>query len=140
MPRVTAGEVRAVTGEPATVDPAAAIATATFWVDKLLAVGPPIKISDSVQLTQIELYLAAHFLYLTVREGPMAAEAFGDASERYHNIYEQGLGASRFGQQAMMFDTTGTLTNWSKNATAKGPLKAQLSVIGDSTDVTEYGL
>jgi hypothetical protein len=130
MPRVTDVEVRQLTGEPDTVDPAQAIAVASHFTDTLLAT--PGKITDADTLKYVELYLAGHFLLMQEREGPMARESFGDTSEAYHNIYGPGLEASRFGQQAMMFDTTGTLTAWSRNSTTKNKLKALFRVVGDA--------
>jgi len=105
MPRVSEDQVRGVTNEPSTVDASQAIDAATLFVDEeLVGKGP----SDA-RLVQIELYLAAHFLAITTREGPLAAETMGDASERYHNIYTAGLRSTRFGQQAVLLDTSGTL-------------------------------
>src|SRR3972149_6681693 len=105
MSRVTEDQVRGVTGEPTTVDAAQAIETATLLVDEELATAG---LSDA-RLTQIELYLAAHFLAITAREGPLAGETLGEASERDHNIYAAGLRSTRFGQQAVLLDTSGVL-------------------------------
>lgn len=70
-------------------------------------------------LELIELYLSCHFAALSQTEGPLAANSMGEATERYHNIYASGLRATRFGQQAIVFDTTGTLSNMA--ATAENP-------------------
>jgi len=61
-------------------------------------------------LKVIELYLAAHFLIMTEERGGLIVEHFGDATNRYADVFKDGgLYMTRFGQQAITFDTTGTL-------------------------------
>lgn len=127
MPRVTEDQVREVANQPATVDASFAIDIATLLVDEDLATLSP-ALSDE-RLRQIELYLAAHFLTLTVEEGPKAAEALGDATERYHNIYAAGLRSTRFGQQAILLDTSGTLAEQATKAENVSKKDAQFTVV-----------
>lgn len=127
MPRVTEDQVREVANQPATVDASFAIDIATLLVDEDLATLSP-ALSDE-RLRQIELYLAAHFLTLTVEEGPKAAEALGDATERYHNIYAAGLRSTRFGQQAILLDTSGTLAEQAAKAENVSKKDAQFTVV-----------
>lgn len=65
------------------------------------------------RLTLIELYLAAHFVCITEERGGIAAEKIGDASERYQPVATGkdigGLATTRYGQQALAMDTSGTL-------------------------------
>lgn len=84
---------------------------------------------DNETLFAIETYLASHFYYLGVREGPLAAEIIGDATERYHQIYSKGLDATRFGQQAVMLDPTGVLAAMADLANNPQRKKAQFQVI-----------
>lgn len=84
---------------------------------------------DSETLFAIETYLASHFFYVGIREGPLAAEIIGDATERYHQIYSKGLNATRFGQQAVILDPTGVLAAMADLADNPQRKKAQFQVI-----------
>lgn len=75
-------------------------------------------------LRLIELYLAAHFLALAEEQGAIMRDAYGDASTLFANVYEGGLKMTRFGQQAIAFDTTGTLAKLSTNK-----LRAEFRVV-----------
>jgi hypothetical protein len=125
MARVTESQVRSVAGEPSSVDASSAISVANLIVDEELY---DTTLSND-RLTMIELYLSAHFLVLTTREGPMAAQALGDATERYHNIYQAGLMSTRFGQQAVLLDSTGTLAAIAAKAADPSRKDAQFTVI-----------
>jgi hypothetical protein len=80
-------------------------------------------------LRSIELYLAAHFTTLAWEKGPLAAVQIGEATERYHDIYKAGFSSTRFGQQALLLDTTGILSDMSANA-ASPMRRAEFTVIG----------
>lgn len=128
MPRVTEDQVRALVGEPdSVVDAAPAVDAASLLVTEELA-SRTLPHSDE-RLALIELYLAGHFLYLTVREGALAAEVLGDATERYHNIYFAGLRSTRFGQQAILLDTSGVLAAIAAKAENLDRKDAQIQVI-----------
>lgn len=75
-------------------------------------------------LTQIELYLAAHFLAIAEEQGAIMRDAYGDASTLWADVYGKGLHMTRFGQQAMLFDTSGTLAKLNT-----GKLRAEFRVI-----------
>jgi len=76
----------------------------------------------------ITQYLAAHFATLSREGGALATNSLGEATERYHNIYGAGLKATRYGQQAIAFDVSGTLA--SLTAMADKPARnAQFGVI-----------
>ena len=79
--------------------------------------------------TQIELYLAAHFAVITLEKGGLTSKKIGDAEETYQafnarNISVVGLSATRFGQQAILLDSSGKL-----GALSSKPVKAQFKVI-----------
>lgn len=114
MARVADADVRACTGIPTEGDTTSAIGVAEEIVTDFIVVAD--STLSAAKLANIELYLASHFFYLSVRGGPLAAEELGDAKERYHNIYSAGLKATIFGQQAMMLDVTGTLAKMSDRA------------------------
>jgi len=93
--------------------------------DQLLSSG----LSDKV-LALIETYLAAHFATLSTEKGALAEKGIGEAREKYHNIYKGGLSATRFGQQAMMFDSSGKLATISSVAENTAVRKASFTVVG----------
>ncbi len=75
-------------------------------------------------LEKIELYLASHFVALTVDQGGLTRSKLGDADESFANVYEAGLKSTRFGQQALALDTSGIL-----NRVAATTLKAEFRVV-----------
>lgn len=74
-------------------------------------------------LKLVETFLAAHFYTLTKERGTLASQTMGDATDRFHNVYTKGFGATRFGQQALVLDTSGTLA--SESAKADSPVTKQ---------------
>ena len=95
------------------------IDTANLFVDEHL-LG---ELSEAM-LAKIELYLAAHFVALTEEGGGVVRTSFGDSADSYANIYEAGFQSTRYGQQALALDTTGTLTRISKPT-----MKAEFRVV-----------
>ena len=83
------------------------IDTANVLVDTYLAASG---LSESV-LEKIELYLAAHFVALTEEGGGITRKKIGDADESYANIFEEGFRSTRFGQNALALDSSGTLAS-----------------------------
>lgn len=74
----------------------------------------------------IELYLAAHYLAITEERGALTRSYFGDAEEWLEGrIYSSGFGSTRFGQQAIALDPSGTLATVSHST--KG--SAQFEVV-----------
>lgn len=86
--------------------------------------------SDMIDL--ITLYLAAHFVCLTEESGGLKRSRMGEADETYRipGDKDTGLAFTRYGQQAMILDTTGTLAAISTN---KG-LKALFNIVGTPGD------
>lgn len=124
MSRIINQQVQVLVGD-SSLDASSFIETATIFVDaNLLDQG-----LTTDQLAQIELYLAGHFAMVTATEGPLAAQTLGEGSERYHNIYAAGLKATRFGQQAILLDTSGVLANLAARAEAPNKYTAQFQVI-----------
>jgi len=123
--RVFNEQVLKVTGDPSSVDAEPAIAVANLLVDELLG-GQSL---TEARLTQIELYLSAHFVSISQRDGPLAAQVLGEATERYFNIYGAGFSSTRFGQQAMILDTSGILAEESSRAQNPGKKDAEFQVI-----------
>ena len=129
--RVTATEVRTITGEPVStaVDLPMLIAT-TLVDDNLASSGQSV-----AALKNIELMLAAHFTLLTVENGPLAKKTIGgDTSEGYHQVYKGGLLSTRFGQQAVAMDTSGVLAELSDRAENPSRKTALFSVVGTAAE------
>lgn len=62
------------------------------------------------KLTQIELWLSAHFL--AIRDQRVESEGVaGEWQARYQGKTGMGFEATTYGQQALMLDTTGTLAS-----------------------------
>lgn len=120
MARVTSSEVGNLIKTNFDVD--AFIATATLMVDETL-VGQGL--SDA-RLIQIELWLAAHFVAVAEERGALLGSNKGESEEEYGVKVGEGLNMTRFGQQALMLDTTGLLAEQGTNTSVK---KAQYRVV-----------
>lgn len=118
---VTAQQVATIVDTSTDCAPFLATANAIFNAT-LQGKGLPSDLSD-----QIILYLAAHFAVLTTESGGLKRSKLSEADESYRipGDKDTGLSFTRFGQQAMLLDTSGTLAGLSTN---KG-LKALFEVI-----------
>lgn len=119
--RVTDSEVRTLLGAESSLEVAPYVATANLLVTEEL--GSAGLTTD--RLTQIELYLAAHFAALTPN-APQANMTQGESGEdriRLGGQFGMGFDQTRFGQQAMAMDTSGNLRRLQKP-------KASFSVFG----------
>ena len=61
-------------------------------------------------LKEIERWLSAHFV--AIRDPRVKSESIGGISTSYQGTTGEGLKSTLYGQQAIMFDTTGTLANF----------------------------
>lgn len=118
---VTSDDVKAIYPTSLTVDPFLAIAqtmTTNLLSDKGL---------DSDTTDSIVIYLTAHLLVLTAENGGLRRDRMGDADESYitPDPKAQGFASTRFGQMAMILDSSGTLAG----AGASAGLKASLEVV-----------
>lgn len=92
----------------------------------------------SLSISRRELitkYLAAHFAVLTLERGGLVRQEIGESSDTYKEGSNTQMGylMTRFGQQAIALDTSGTLAT---NATPKQ--KAEFRVVTPSTSA-QYG-
>jgi hypothetical protein len=107
MARITDAEVRELVEVDDDTDIDWAVQAAEEMVDEhLLSVG----ISPAIQ-SRIALFLGAHFVALAYERGSLIRESTGQASASYANIFSEGLRATRWGQQALALDSSGTLAN-----------------------------
>jgi hypothetical protein len=87
------------------------------------------------RLDVITKYLAAHFVCLVEENGGITGEKVGSSENRYIGVpttyksVTRGLNITRYGQQALAFDTTGLLAA----ATANSGMKAQFKHIKSCT-------
>lgn len=99
--------------------------SANVIVDALLGTS---SLSSPV-LTLIEMYVAAHLYTVSEERGSLAAETIGDVTERYHNTYKAGFGSTRFGQQAIVLDSTGVLARESAKAEKAAIKSAEFRIL-----------
>lgn len=98
------------------------IDTASVYIDAHLV--PGAGHSDDI-LAKIELYLATHFVAISEEKGTLKFSKTGDASEAFSTTgLGEGLNATRFGQIALILDTSGILAS---KGTSK--LKAEFRII-----------
>ena len=101
------------------VDLSVFIQAASVQVDTIAALGT---LSAAV-LKEIERWLAAHYVSMRVRQDAKAT--MGDTSHTYEGKTGMGLLSTRYGQQAVLLDTTGTLAN-------AGKQRAKMTYLGAS--------
>ena len=120
MARVTDDLLRTVIELEDDLDTSTFIDTANVIVNTFIV---PTYTVEAI-LVKIELYLAAHFASLMSERGGLIRSMQGDASETYADIYDKGYRATRFGQQAIVLDPSGTLASMSTDK-----VKAQLELV-----------
>lgn len=122
MPRVTATTVKEIVATSLSDDVVNQnhIITANTLVTEHLGTST----LSAAMLTQIELYLAAHYVALTEEGGALTRDKMGDADTSLANIYDMGLQGTRYGQQALSLDSTGALS-----AATTTKLKAEFRVV-----------
>lgn len=118
MALVTPAQVAAIVNPNiniSTTDLSSYIATADLIVNEELSN----RGLSTARLTQIELYLAAHFATVTLERGGLARQRIGQGGpeDTYKTIQatSEGFLSTRFGQQAVALDTSGRLGALSKN-------------------------
>lgn len=113
MPRVIQSDVREIiTTDKVDLQPF--IIAANLLITNVLAtsgLGDPL-------LKEIERWMSAHFIAMAGTDsdtGQVVEEKIGDASVKYdQGDFRKNLGATRYGRQAMLLDTTGKLANLGK--------------------------
>lgn len=124
---VTDANVKAIIDTSRDTTPFIATATAVVTAAGLLSKG-----LDATLIDPITLYLSAHLVCLTEEMGGLRRSKTGDADESYRvpGEKEKGFATTRYGQQAMILDTTGTLAAMGANQ----GLKAQFEVVSYADD------
>lgn len=116
MARVQTADVKVLIDTELT-DLSVFIQAATVQVNAVAALG----LLDAATLKEIERWLAAHYVAMRTRQDAKAV--MGDSSHTYAGKTGEGLSFTRFGQQAMLLDTTGTLA-------ALGKRRASITYLG----------
>lgn len=129
---VTDADVKAVINTSSNT--ASMIATAEVIVSEVLQG----KGLSADLLKQITIYLAAHFVCLKDEYGGLRRSKMGEADESYRvpGDKDTGLAATRYGQQAMMLDVSGSLAAVSAN---KG-LKAGFEIVTTAGDLQSFAV
>ena len=109
--RATAAAVQAVVATVAS-EFDSFIATANTIVEEQLLASS----MSEARLTQIEIYLAAHFLL--VRDRQAKTENYGSASVTYSGDFGMNLKSTTQGQTAVLLDTSGILTTLGNKTTS----------------------
>jgi len=97
------------------------ILVASQQVDRIAAVGT----LGAAVLKEIERWLAAHFV--AIRDKRTVSDKVGDSSHKYEGETGMGLDFTRYGQQAKLLDTTGTLSDVGKR-------KASMTYLGGTVN------
>ncbi len=74
---------------------------------------------SAARLKQVELYLAAHFTAITEERGALTESETADSSEGYEVKVGEGLKATRYGQQAILLDSSGTLESLAEGGSSR---------------------
>ena len=133
--RVTATEVRVLYNfDPAIInaDADVFIKSANFLTNLVEAAG----LTDADDLKEIERWLGAHLI--AIRDPQAASERAGDVAQSLQQRVDLHFNQTRYGQQALIPDTTGTLAELQEDAVSGGKKKAPLFVI--QTKETADGL
>ena len=119
--RNDASDLAQVVFIPDDVDPEVFLSMADLLVTEQLSNAG----MSEARLKLVELWLAAHFLTVVAEKGGLTRSRMGQSEDWFSDIYSTGLGSTRFGQTAILYDTSGRLA---KAGSAKG--KAEFGFVG----------
>jgi hypothetical protein len=125
--RVVEAEVKAIVEVKDDTPVVNYIQTANMLVEETLASSD---YSDD-RKKQIELYLSAHFVAISVERGGVVRSKDGEAEEYYGNPTSLGGGlkSTRYGQTALVLDTSGYLIGEGGQNEVSGGRKALFRVL-----------
>ena len=89
-------------------------------------------ITVTATLKEIERWLAAHFI--CIRDPQAASEKAGTVGQTLQQKVELHFNQTRYGQMALLLDTSGTLAALQLQAEGEGVLTASLTVLGPVSD------
>ena len=117
---ITQVQVRAIVEVSDELDLQSFIDTANLIVTEDLAG----KDLSEARLEQIQIYLAAHYTAIRDERGGLKSTKTLNAEDEYFGDYGKGLKATRYGQQAIVLDTSGSLS-----AIAEPVAKAEFRIV-----------
>ena len=120
--RVTTAEVKEII-DTDLADLSAFITVAGLQVDNIAAKG----LLSTAELKEIERWLSAHFT--AIRDKRTVKDNVGDSSHTYEGKTGMGLEFTRYGQQALLLDTTGTLRE-------SGKRRATMTYLGGTVNTS----
>jgi len=100
------------------------ITSANILTNKVNTVG---EITATTQLKEIERWLAAHFV--CIRDPQAASEKAGPVSQKLQEKVALNFNQTRYGQQALILDTSGYLASLQKSAEDGGLKLASIHAI-----------
>jgi len=130
--RVTVTEVRQLYAfDTAIVDADATIFinAAHILTDRVNTVGG---MTDAAQLKEIERWLSAHLI--AIRDPQAASEKADVVSQNFQYRVDLNLNQTRYGQMAIILDTTGTLAKLNKMASTGKGTTVSLNARGPVSD------
>jgi len=86
----------------------------------------------AAQLKEIERWLGAHMV--AIRDPQSDTEKAGPVSQKYQNKVDLNFNQTRYGQMALVLDTTGYLASLQSQAEGKGTATASLVAMGPMSD------
>ena len=125
--RVTEADVREIYDFDTDITGATAnvfILAANILVNKVNTIGG---ITDTEQLKEIERWLSAHFI--AIRDPQASMEKAETVSQTLQQKVDLHFNQTRYGQQALILDTSGTLAEFQEDAMTGGKKKAELFVM-----------
>lgn len=135
MPRTTDTLVRGIAEVDEDIDLTPFIATASRLIDKVVA---PNTTDD---LTDLESWLSAHFYHVLSPQSNVdqVGSTGGTVRQQYDSKVDLALNVTKYGQQAMVLDTTGSLAAWNQSITKGGARRMKVVYLGKSADdMLEY--
>ena len=137
MPRTTADLVKGIAevDDGVVLDPF--IASANRLVTKVVA---PVN-TDADELADVETWLAAHLYHILSPQSNVdqVGSTGGTVRQQYDTKVDLALNVTKYGQQAMVLDTSGALANWNATLTKGGTRKLRVIYLGKSADdMLEY--
>ena len=89
-------------------------------------------ITAAATLKEIERWLSAHFI--CIRDPQASSEKAGSVGQSLQNKVDLHFNQTRYGQMALLLDTSGTLAALQAQAEGKGVLTASLTSLGPVSD------
>ena len=128
--RTTAEQVSAIVEVDTSISLTPFIEVASALVDEVCATVEAGYADARLEL--IERWLSAHFI--CIRDPQASSEKAGSVGQSLQNKVDLHFNQTRYGQMALLLDTSGTLAALQAQAEGKGVLTASLTSLGPVSD------